>query len=113
MGRGHKRSDLRANAQAKLDDALYLLQGGRFCNAYYLAGYAAEMGLKACIAIQVVAETIPDKSFVNNIFNHKFKSLMVLPAYLSNWQNNRITTPFLLQIGHLFPNGDQKVVMRP
>jgi hypothetical protein len=38
MGLGYKRTDLRAMAQAKLDDAILLLQHGRFSNAYYLAG---------------------------------------------------------------------------
>ena len=43
MGPGLKREDLQANAQAKLDDAVILLQQGRFSNAYYLAGYAVEI----------------------------------------------------------------------
>jgi len=75
VGFGYRRTDLQANAQAKLDDAVVLLKHGRFSNAYYLAGYAVEIALKACIAKQVSAETIPDREFITNIFNHK---LMVL-----------------------------------
>jgi len=59
MGTGYKRADLRANAQAKLDDAELLLENKKFANAYYLAGYAVEIGLKACIAAHISAETIP------------------------------------------------------
>lgn len=78
MGPGQKRSDLRANAQAKLDDANILLTNGRYSNAYYLAGYAVEIGLKACIAAQISAETIPDKAFIKNIINHQFRTLVGL-----------------------------------
>lgn len=78
MGPGLKREDLQANAQAKLDDAIILLQHGRFSNAYYLAGYAVEIGLKACIAAQISAETIPDKAFIKRILDHDFMNLVGL-----------------------------------
>lgn len=78
MGLGYKREDLRRIAQAKLDDAILLLQQSRFSNAYYLAGYAVEIGLKACIAAQIVAETIPDRSFIRNVFDHEFTRLVGL-----------------------------------
>ncbi len=80
MGLGHKRTDLRANAQAKLDDATILLQAGRFSNAYYLAGYAVEIGLKACIAAKIIAETIPDKALMKNFLQHEFATLIGLAA---------------------------------
>jgi HEPN domain-containing protein len=78
VGPGQKRGDLQANAQAKLDDAMILLRRGRYSNAYYLAGYAVEIGLKACIAAQIDAETIPDKAFIRNIFSHQFRVLVGL-----------------------------------
>lgn len=78
MGFGHKRTDLQAYAQTKLDDAVFLLQNGRYSNAYYLSGYAIELGLKACIAVQVNAETIPDKDFIKQILNHQFPVLIGL-----------------------------------
>jgi hypothetical protein len=94
-----KRNVLRAIAQAKLDDAVLLLQHGRFSNAYYLAGFAIEIGLKACIAKQIAADTIPDKGFVNAIYQHGLKSLVSTaglstsladkeaadPAFAANW----------------------------
>jgi hypothetical protein len=75
-GLGYKRGDLQAIAEAKLDDAALLLRNNRFSNAYYLAGYAVEIGLKACIAKQIVAEVIPPKDFVNSIYQHSFKALI-------------------------------------
>ncbi len=65
-------------AQAKIDDAIILLQKRRPSNAYYLAGYSVELGLKACIAAQITAETIPDKEFLKNILNHQFGTLVGL-----------------------------------
>ena len=99
MGIGHKRADLRSNAQAKLDDAMILLQNRKFANAYYLAGYAVEMGLKACIAAHISAETIPDKDLIKNILRHDFPVLVGLaglqpelkeqkdkdPDFAANW----------------------------
>ncbi|WP_158817860.1 HEPN domain-containing protein [Methylocapsa sp. S129] len=99
MGLGHTRDDLRANAQAKLDDAQILLGQKRYSNAYYLAGYAVELGLKACIAAQISAETIPDKAFLRGILNHQFGGLVGLaglagllndqkdadPVFAANW----------------------------
>lgn len=76
MGLGLKRADLRANAQAKLDDAIFLLQHKRFSNAYYLAGYAVEIGLKACIAAQIAAETIPDKALLKKSLTTISKALL-------------------------------------
>ena len=73
---GHKRGDFQVVAQAKLDDALLLLEHGKFSNAYYLSGYAVEIGLKACIAKQFAAEVIPDRNFVTAIYKHSFEDLI-------------------------------------
>ncbi len=80
---GHKRSDLQLLAQAKLADAKLLLQHERFSNAYYLAGYAVEFGLKACIAKQFSTDTIPDKTFVDAIHKHELKPLVNLAGLQS------------------------------
>ena len=91
MGAGQKRSDLRANARAKLDDAILLLENRRYSSAYYLAGYAVEIGLKACIAAQISAETIPDKAFIKGVLNHQFKTLVGLAGLaglLKDEENN-------------------------
>jgi hypothetical protein len=83
MGTGHKRVELQSNAQAKLDDATLLHSGGRHSNAYYLAGYAVEIALKACIAAQFTADTIPDKAFVNAIYDHNLDRLIKIAGLTS------------------------------
>jgi hypothetical protein len=78
MAFGLKRTDLQALAQSKIDDAILLLQHKRFSNAYYLAGYAVEIGLKACIARQISAETLPDKAILTKVLSHQFSTLVGL-----------------------------------
>jgi HEPN domain-containing protein len=63
-------------AEEKLSDAGILLRAGSWSNAYYLAGYAVELALKACIAKSFKPETIPDKDLVIATYTHKFKGLV-------------------------------------
>jgi HEPN domain-containing protein len=73
-----KRQDLQALSQAKIDDAVLLSQSGRWGNAYYLAGYAVELGLKACISRQISADTIPDIAILKGVLTHEFDKLLGL-----------------------------------
>jgi hypothetical protein len=70
------KNELEKLAQVRLDDALFLLQVGRCSSAYYLAGYAVELALKACIASLIHSKVIPDKGFINAIYVHKLDSLL-------------------------------------
>ena len=89
-----RRVYLQSGAVAKLQDAILLLNHQRYSNAYYLAGYAVELGLKACIAKHVAADTIPDRDFFNRIFSHEFPKLIGLAGLakeLKDTQNNSPT----------------------
>jgi hypothetical protein len=44
--------------------------------AYYLAGYAAECALKACIAKQTKKHDFPDKNTVNQSYTHDLTQLL-------------------------------------
>src|SRR5438132_12084080 len=70
------KGDLEALADARLQDAILLLQVGRSSSAYYLAGYAVELALKACIAKLFQPDVILDRAFVNAIYTHKLLSLV-------------------------------------
>ncbi len=65
-------------AEAKLDDAKFLLADGRSGNAYYLAGYAVELLLKAVLSSRFQADTIPDPSWLKDVFTHNLKRLISL-----------------------------------
>jgi HEPN domain-containing protein len=64
------RDDLQRLAGRYADDAELLLRHQRWASAYYLAGYAVECALKACIANQVRQHDFPDLKFVRQLHNH-------------------------------------------
>src|SRR5512134_2472941 len=93
MPQSLSRFDLQSVAEAKLADAILLFNNQRFSNAYYLAGYAVEIALKACIARHIVAETIPERSFVNEIFRHDLRRLAGLAGLASELKNREVRDP--------------------
>jgi hypothetical protein len=54
------RKDLQILATLRLREARSLYRAREFSGAYYLAGYAVECGLKACIAKKVLRHDFPD-----------------------------------------------------
>jgi hypothetical protein len=72
------RAEFQQLAEARVMDAQALLTAQRWHAAYYLAGYAVECGLKACIAKGFNQHDIPDWSFVKNIFVHDLNKLLEL-----------------------------------
>ena len=71
-----KRQEFRRLALIRLDDARALLRARRYAGAYYLAGYAVECGLKACVAQTFKAATIPGKGEVDKIYTHNLPALV-------------------------------------
>src|SRR5258708_24343248 len=69
-------TDLEALAETRLQDAILLFREGRASSAYYLAGYAVELALKACVAKAFQPNAIPDKAFVNEIYTHSLEKLL-------------------------------------
>src|SRR3954471_11456605 len=71
------RMDLQKLAEERLADSELLLANRRYGAAYYLAGYAVECGLKACIAKLTKAEDFYDKLLARKIFTHNLEELLV------------------------------------
>ena len=65
-------------AEERRGDASTLLDAGGWSGAYYLAGYAVECGLKACIAKRTKRFDYPDKDFANKCYTHQLERLVVL-----------------------------------
>ena len=72
------RAELQFLAQSKADDAALLFAHARYANAYYLAGYAIEIALKACIANQFQQHVMPDKDMLRDLFVHDLNKLVTL-----------------------------------
>jgi len=70
------RDDLQRLADLRLADAEALIEAGRWAAAYYLAGYAVECALKACVTIRFRANEVPEKDTINKFYTHSFKALV-------------------------------------
>ncbi|MBY0514493.1 MAG: HEPN domain-containing protein [Gemmataceae bacterium] len=71
------RSKFRDLSDARLREATILLANGEWSGAYYLAGYAVECALKACIAKLTKAEEFPPpRKFVEQCYTHDIMSLV-------------------------------------
>jgi HEPN domain-containing protein len=71
------RYDLQRLAAVRLGDARVLLEHGRFEGCYYLAGYAVECGLKACIAKMTNRYDFPDKKRTLDAYTHDLPQLVI------------------------------------
>lgn len=72
------RAELQALARLRIAEARVLLANDRFAGAYYLAGYAVECALKACIAKQTARYDFPDKDRVTRSHTHNLQQLLDL-----------------------------------
>jgi HEPN domain-containing protein len=94
------RAELRQLAEDRIADAAALLSAGRWSGAYYLAGYAVECALKACIAKLTNQDDFPrDRKFVEECYTHNLEKLLksaglkptldadaaANPIFASNW----------------------------
>jgi HEPN domain-containing protein len=70
------RKDLRALSRARLSEARALLKAGLPDGAYYLAGYAVECALKACIARETQRYEFPEKKRVDASYTHSLRELV-------------------------------------
>ena len=84
-----QRLELQKLAICRIDDAVLLLKAKRYGAAYYLSGYAVELGFKACIARQFIAEDIPEKRYVDKIYSHQFGDLVGLAGLKLELKNRQ------------------------
>lgn len=63
-------------SRERLRDARLLLNKGQHLGAYYLAGYAVECALKACIARKTPRFDFPDRKTVTDSHTHDFVKLV-------------------------------------
>jgi HEPN domain-containing protein len=73
-------------------DAAALLKARRYSAAYYLAGYAVECALKACIVARVrkdVAVIFQDRRFSEKCWTHDFDELFRLAGLEARWNTAR------------------------
>jgi HEPN domain-containing protein len=87
------RRDLQALAEARLKDAQVLFQSQRFDGAYYLAGYAVECALKACIAKKTKRHDFPGKDFAQKVFVHDVARLLEIAGLAQRFEQESRSHP--------------------
>ena len=70
------RAELQKLARIRLRESRVLFRANEYNGAYYLAGYAIECALKACIAKSMRRYEFPDKDRVNKSYVHRAINLM-------------------------------------
>ena len=95
------RKDLQELSKVRLKESTALLKAGLFDGAYYLAGYAVECALKACIAKETRRFEFPDKKRVDSSYSHNLRELIRIagldealvgragsdPVFRKNWDS--------------------------
>jgi HEPN domain-containing protein len=79
------RKDLQELSRVRLKEATALLKLGLFDGAYYLAGYAVECALKACIAKGTQRGDFPDRKKVESSHSHKLGELIKVAGLDRVW----------------------------
>lgn len=78
------RTEFQQLAQERLQEAKALLDLGKWSGAYYLAGYAVELALKACIIKMLMAtDAFPKKDFSKDCYTHAIEMLVKLAKRMS------------------------------
>ncbi len=93
------RDDLQRLAKERLADAKALLAAGRWSAAYYVAGYAVECGLKACILARVTAAPeilFEDRRYSEKCWTHNLSQLMDLAGLRATLVADAAADPDLL-----------------
>ena len=70
------RKDFQVLSKVRLKEARAVLDAGLFDGAYYLAGYAVECGLKACIAKATQRHEFPERRKVEASHSHNLRELV-------------------------------------
>jgi len=87
------RKDLRALSRVRLSEARALLKAGLPDGAYYLAGYAVECALKACIAKETQRYEFPEKKRVDASYTHNLRELVRVAELRDELQAAEETDP--------------------
>ena len=93
-----KREHWQKLAEERATDAKVLLDGGQWAGAYYLAGYAVECALKACILAFVEQNpdvVFRDKKYSGRRWTHDIGNLVALADLRADRDADALTNPAL------------------
>jgi hypothetical protein len=102
------RTQLQQLADERLQDAVALLNSARWSGAYYLAGYAVECGLKACIAKMVNQHDFPDRELAQRSYTHDLDVLVSIAGLTLPRKSDVAANPSLGTNWQLVKDWDEK-----
>src|SRR5579884_1768520 len=82
------RNDLQRLAGTRIREAKALFKAGEYSGAYYLAGYAVECALKACIAKGTLKHDFPDKDRAHKSYVHSPSELIKVADLFGDLQSD-------------------------
>lgn len=83
------RTSLQLITRQRRQEAAALIRAGLFPGAYYLAGYAVECALKACIARQTDRYDFPDERLATEAWTHNLEKLVQLSGLQAEFRRER------------------------
>src|SRR5207248_10773947 len=90
------RNDFQQLADVRINEAEVLLAQGKYDGAYYLAGYAVECGLKACIAKLTSQHDFPPKpKSIHDYYSHEIEKLLKTAGLTAQLDADAATDPAL------------------
>jgi len=99
-------------AELRLTEAQALFATGHPDGAYYLAGYAVECALKACIAKRTQLHDFPEKKLVNDSHTHDLGKLLQLAELKTELDAILDTDPVMRSNLELFRIGQRQPGIR-
>jgi HEPN domain-containing protein len=102
------RLEFRQLAEDRIADDAALLAAGRWSGAFYLAGYAVECGLKACIARLTNQDDFPpSRKTVEECYTHDLGRLLKTARLTADFQADAATNPALATNWDVAANWDE------
>ncbi len=90
------RTDFQGLAVVRIEEAKLLLDAGKWDGAYYLAGYAVECALKACICkLTGLHDFPPPRKIIEDCYSHDLKRLLAVAGLAADLQNAALADPAL------------------
>lgn len=90
------RADFQQLADVRLAEAKALLDLGMWDGAYYLAGYAVEIALKACVIKKLMAtDAFPERRFSDQCYTHDIEALFKTAGLKPDWEAATAADPDL------------------
>jgi hypothetical protein len=108
MAIGMNRIELQTLADDRAKDALALIHAQQWSGAYYLAGYAIECALKACIANLTNQYDYPDKDFANKCYTHNIETLVNLSGLADQRKKDAYSNILLGENWSIVKDWDEK-----